>query len=74
SGYFPKALGVLFMAAGLGYLFDATGQLFLPAYTTTPALIATIIAAAEIAFPVWLLVKGVNSSRWRERTLAVAPA
>ena len=74
SGYFPKVLGFLFIAAGIGYLFDATGQLFLPTYTTTPALIATVIAAAEIAFPIWLLVKGVNTNRWQERILAVAPA
>jgi len=46
SGYFPKALGILFMAAGLGYLFDATGLLLVPTYTTTPGVIAMIIAVA----------------------------
>ena len=74
SGYFPKALGILFMAAGLGYLFDATGLLLVPTYTTTPGVIAMIIAVAEIAFPVWLLVKGVNDKQWRARTPAVASA
>ncbi len=74
SGYFPKVLGILFMAAGLGYLFDATGLLLVPTYTTTPGVIAAVIAVAEIAFPIWLLVKGVNSTQWRERTLAAAPA
>lgn len=65
SGYFPKVLGFLFIAAGIGYLFDATGLLLVPSYTTTPGLIAAVIAIAEIAFPIWLLVKGVNVDKWK---------
>ncbi len=74
SGYFPKVLGFLFIAAGFGYLFDTMGLLFVSGYTTTPGLIATVIAVAEIAFPVWLLVKGVNNERWQNRTLALETA
>lgn len=74
SGYFPKVLGVLFIAAGIGYLFDSMGLLLVAGYTTTPGLIATVIAVAEIAFPVWLLVKGVNQERWQRRTLALETA
>lgn len=69
SGYFPKVLGVLFMLAGLGYLFDVTGLLLVAGYTTTPGLIAAVIAIAEVAFPVWLLVKGVRVEGWQARTL-----
>lgn len=71
SGYFPKALGILFVAAGFGYLFDTIGLLLVPAYDTTPGLIAMIIAIAEISFPIWLLIKGVNVDRWENRILAV---
>jgi hypothetical protein len=60
SGYFPRVLGVLFLAAGFGYLFDTIGLLFIESYTTTPGLIAMVIALAEITFPLWLLVKGVR--------------
>lgn len=67
SGYFPKVLGFLFIAAGIGYLFDATGLLLVPSYTTTPGLIAAVIAIAEIAFPIWLLVKGVNVDKWKQQ-------
>lgn len=74
SGYFPKVLGFLFIAAGFGYLFDATALLLVPSYTTTPGLIAAVIATAEIAFPVWLLVKGVNMERWQTRALALENA
>ena len=36
SGYFPKVLGVLFIAAGVGYLVDSFALLLSPAYETTP--------------------------------------
>ncbi|MEZ4672036.1 MAG: hypothetical protein R3E39_29375 [Anaerolineae bacterium] len=42
----------------------------LPAYETTPALAAMVIIILEIAFPIWLLVKGVNTERYQE---CVAP-
>jgi hypothetical protein len=71
SGYFPKVLGFLFIAAGVGYLIDTTGLLLVSSYTTTPGLIALVIAIAEIAFPIWLLVKGVNMDRWQNRALAL---
>ena len=71
SGYFPKVLGFLFIAAGIGYLFDAIGLLLVPSYTTTPGLIQMVIAAAEIAFPIWLLVKGVNMTGWQQKTVEV---
>jgi hypothetical protein len=74
SGYFPKALGILFIAAGFGYLFDTIGILLVPSYTTTPGLIATIIAVAEISFPIWLLIKGVNVEQWKQRELALETA
>jgi hypothetical protein len=74
SGYFPKVLGFLFIAAGIGYLLDSMGQLLISGYTTTPGAIAAIIALAEIAFPIWLLVKGVNMDRWQSRTLALETA
>ncbi|KAA3663812.1 MAG: DUF4386 domain-containing protein [Chloroflexi bacterium] len=74
SGYFPKVIGILFIAAGFGYLFDVIGILLVPAYTTTPGLIAMIIAIAEIAFPIWLLIKGVNVEQWKQRMFALETA
>lgn len=72
SGYFPKVLGVLFIAAGVGYLVDSFALLLLPAYETTPGVIAAVIAIAEIAFPVWLLIKGVNKEGWEKQSLESA--
>jgi hypothetical protein len=72
SGYFPKVLGILFIAAGIGYLVDSFALLLSPSYTTTPGTIATVIAISEIAFPLWLLVKGVNKDGWEKRSLESA--
>jgi hypothetical protein len=68
SGYFPKVLGVLFIAAGAGYLFDSFALLLSSSYETTPGIIAAIIAIAEIAFPLWLLIRGVNKEGWERRS------
>jgi hypothetical protein len=67
SRYFPRILGILFMIAGVGYLIDSFVLLLTNAYQTTPVFIAIPIAIAEIAFPLWLLIKGVNSQQWQKR-------
>lgn len=67
SGYFPRILGVLFVVAAAGYALDAFGHVLLPGYTTGAAYVAVPIALAEVAFPLWLLFKGVNPERWERR-------
>ena len=61
SGYFPKILGVLFIIASLGYLIDSFSHVLIANYQKGPVYLALPIAIAEIAFPLWLLIKGVNS-------------
>jgi hypothetical protein len=67
SGYFPKVLGVLFIIASLGYLIDNFSYVLLKNYVTGAAYFALPIAIAEIAFPLWLLIKGVNAEQWEKR-------
>lgn len=74
SGYIPGILGILFLAAGVGYLVDSFALLLSPGYQTTPVFLAIPIAIAEIAFPLWLLIKGVNTDGWKKRELAPEPA
>ena len=66
SGYFPSVLGVLFLLAGVGYLVDSLALLLSTSYDTTPIFIAIPIALAEIVFPLWLLIKGVNTEGWKK--------
>ena len=72
SGYFPKILGVLFMIAAVGYLIDGFSHVLIPNYVKGPAYFALPIAIAEIAFPLWLLIKGVNAEKWEKRALKPA--
>ena len=41
--------------------------LLFPAYGTTPIYLALPITISEIAFPLWLLIKGLNVERWEVR-------
>lgn len=68
SGYFPKILGVLFLIASLGYLIDGFSHILIPGFKTGAPYIAIPIALSEIAFPLWLLVKGVNAKQWQKLT------
>jgi uncharacterized protein DUF4386 len=72
SGYFPKILGVLFMIAAFGYLIDGFSHVLIADYKTGPIYLALPIAIAEIAFPLWLLIKGVNAKQWEKRALETA--
>jgi hypothetical protein len=72
SGYFPKILGILFMIAAFGYLIDSFSHVLIPDYKTGPVYLALPIAIAEIAFPLWLLIKGINVDRWEKRALESA--
>jgi hypothetical protein len=72
SGYFPKVLGILFIAAGVGYLVDSFALLLFSGYENTPTVIAIVIAVSEIAFPLWLLIKGVNKEGWEKLSLKSA--
>jgi hypothetical protein len=72
SGYFPRILGVLFVIASFGYLIDSFSNVLIPNYKTGPVYLALPIAIAEIAFPLWLLIKGVNASKWQKHVLEPA--
>ena len=71
SGWFPKALGVVLIAAGACYLVDAFAAFLVPdfakaihGYITIPSIIA------EVWTLVYLLVIGVNTKKSDERIVA----
>jgi hypothetical protein len=59
SGYVPKILGVLLIAAFLSYLVDSVAYLFLPIYpeTLNQVLMAPEVIG-ELAIVVWLAFRG----------------
>lgn len=64
SGFLPKVLGVLLIIASVGYQVDSFAYFLLTNYSNYQAIFGTIVVMpafiAELAFGLWLLVKGVR--------------
>ncbi|HEY7331477.1 MAG TPA: DUF4386 domain-containing protein [Candidatus Limnocylindria bacterium] len=72
SGFLPRFLGVLLVVSGLGYLANSFAVFVVPDLTETMAMVVIVAALiGELPLTLWLLIKGVNAERWRDR--AVAP-
>lgn len=66
SGFISRIPGVLLIIAGAGYLIDVLARMLSPDYGE--AVIASIITATmfgEIVFPIWLLITGVTTEKWK---------
>jgi hypothetical protein len=71
SGYFPKAVGVLMQIAGLGYLTNSFALVLAPKFADRIfAVIAGPAFVGEASLCLWLLVKGVNVEKWKEKASA----
>jgi hypothetical protein len=73
SGYLPRVLGMGMQLAGVSYLINSFAQVLFPALA--PRLLPAILLPpfiAEISMALWLLVKGVNLSKWHNRQDAIA--
>ncbi len=69
SGFFPKALGILYLIPGLSYLTSSFALILAPIFASQyyfvmagPAIIG------EGALCLWLLFKGINLEQWKLRT------
>ena len=59
SGFLPRILGVLLIAAGFGYLADSLTPVLLPSYGDIVGQIANIpLTLGEPALILWLLIRG----------------
>lgn len=67
SGYVPKWLGILMMIAGVGYVADFLVYFLLPQVNVQ---IAGLAFLAEVIFPFWLLIKGVDVEAWKSYALS----
>jgi hypothetical protein len=68
SDYLPKLIGILMQVAGWSYLIACFAAFFAPALSDliSPAILLPPFIG-ESAFCLWLLVRGVNVARWKER-------
>ncbi|MFZ1375625.1 MAG: DUF4386 domain-containing protein [Geothrix sp.] len=68
SGYVPKLYGFLMVLAGFSYLINSFALLLAPTFAA--ALFPAILVPAfigELAFTLWMIVKGVNLAQWQQR-------
>ncbi|WP_426661934.1 DUF4386 domain-containing protein [Rhodanobacter aciditrophus] len=71
SSFFPRIIGALMAVAGLALLTNATTSLVSPELANSLSRITTAFdGLGEISLTLWLLVFGVNVSRWQEHTNA----
>lgn len=65
SGYLPRRLGALAIAAGVTYLVGSFTRFVAPAALDKVAPIYVVALVSELALCIWLLGKGVNVAAWR---------
>lgn len=68
SGYLPRFLGVLLIAAGLGFVAKNFALVLAPRYASDVLLLPMMLTV--VALTGWFLVKGVNVPRWEARQRA----
>jgi len=71
SGYFPKTLGILLVISSFCYLIQSFGNILFPQYKDIFTTIG-FISIIEIAFPLWLVIKGIKAEEWEKRTFESA--
>ena len=69
SDYLPKTIGVLMQIAGLCYLTNSFILLLVPKFASIIFMMPCLVA--ELSFCLWLIVKGVNVTRWEEKANAL---
>lgn len=65
SGFLPKALGWGLVAAGAVYLLGSYLRFLAPAIHVPFQAAYLVPVVAETAFCLWLLVKGIDTAKWR---------
>ena len=62
SGYLPRVLGALMVAAGVGFFAKNMTKVLVPAYSLDILLAPMFLNVVVLA--IWMLVKGVDRDKW----------
>jgi hypothetical protein len=65
SGFLPRFVGVLLALSGAGFVAKTFTWVLAPSYSSPLLLMPAGVAA--LALTGWLLVKGVDVAKWREK-------
>ncbi len=72
SGYLPRALGILFVVGGAGFIAKNFLIVFTPQYDVPYVLLPMFLAMGS--WMLWVLIKGVDHARWDTTQAAQSPA
>jgi len=67
STFLPRVIGVLLAIEGIGYLINSFALFIAPAVQARIFPYFTATAIGEISLCLWLLVMGVNVTRWNTK-------
>jgi hypothetical protein len=70
SGFLPRILGALMAIGGLSFLTNSFAIFLSPALMARLPEVGMLGGIAELALCLWLMVKGVDVLKWRERASA----
>ena len=70
SDYLPRALGILLMIAGMGFVIRNFVLVMAPAYASDAFVFPMFLAA--VAMTLWLLTKGIDKAKWEAVRSAAA--
>ena len=70
SEYLPKIIGDLLVIGGAGYVGFSLAQTLVPAFAARYLFPWVMLPAfpAELALALWLAIKGVDVSKWENKT------
>ena len=73
SGFLPRFIGILMQIAGLCYITDSSALIVAPKFADAifPAILLPCFIG-ELSLCLWLIIKGVNVARWKEKAIATA--
>jgi hypothetical protein len=73
SGYLPWILGLLVQIAGVSYIINSFLLLAAPGVANNLANLVILVPAfvGELALALWLLLKGVDASKWESRVRSI---
>lgn len=67
SGFFPRFIGIFLAVEGVCYLVNSFGIFLAPQFAAKFFDILLIFGLAEVVFCLWLLIRGLDVTRWYER-------
>ncbi|MBI2212122.1 MAG: DUF4386 domain-containing protein [Acidobacteria bacterium] len=72
SRFLPRFIGAFLAVEGFCYLINSFVLFLAPAYAARVFQALMVAALAEIVLCLWLLIRGVNASKWDERAASEA--